>query len=224
MASPFYAVAIGRNGPAIYRTWLECQKEVIGYSGAVYKKFADRDAAEDFVSLRQKSPPPSDESREAHAATKAIDIFIDGACKNNGKSRQARGAYACHFPLYPQYSRVERLKGEVHTNNRAEFSALLLAHRQAARLFIDLPDLADRPLIIYTDSELLYKSVTLWIAGWKIRGWRKKSGDPVANVDLLQEIDSLTLSYSLHHVRAHTGRKDYWSVNNAAVDRMAANL
>lgn len=215
----FYAVARGRGGAAIYHTWEECRRVVSGYSGALFKKFNIESEAREFIG--QEPVAPLRETDEERGET--IDIFIDGACKNNGMST-ARAAYACHFPKYPQYNKSMKLSGPKQTNNRAEYSALILAHRQAALLFADLPHLVERKLEIYTDSELLYKTVTLWLDGWKDRDWKRADKAPVANIDLLLQIDMLNISYNLHHVRAHTGGTDYFSVNNAIADSMAANL
>ncbi|MDO5834855.1 MAG: ribonuclease H family protein [Lachnospiraceae bacterium] len=44
----YYAVQKGRH-PGIYENWSDCQREVIGATGAVYKKFKTRAEAEDFV-------------------------------------------------------------------------------------------------------------------------------------------------------------------------------
>lgn len=47
-AAAYFAVARGRQA-GIYRTWPECQAQVNGYSGAVYKKFPTEEAAQQFV-------------------------------------------------------------------------------------------------------------------------------------------------------------------------------
>lgn len=44
----FYAVKEGRV-PGIYRTWAECQEQVNGFSGAVFKGFATEEEAHDFM-------------------------------------------------------------------------------------------------------------------------------------------------------------------------------
>lgn len=44
----YYAVQKGRH-PGIYENWSDCQREVIGATGAVYKKFKTRAEAEAFV-------------------------------------------------------------------------------------------------------------------------------------------------------------------------------
>lgn len=43
-----YAVAKGKV-PGIYTTWKDCSYNVTGFSGAIYKKFATRKAAEEFI-------------------------------------------------------------------------------------------------------------------------------------------------------------------------------
>ena len=44
----YYAVQKGRH-PGVYENWSDCQREVIGATGAVYKKFKTRAEAEAFV-------------------------------------------------------------------------------------------------------------------------------------------------------------------------------
>jgi len=44
----FYAVKRGKN-PGIYNTWDRCSKEVIGYSGAIYKSFSTMEDAKKFL-------------------------------------------------------------------------------------------------------------------------------------------------------------------------------
>ena len=45
---PFYAVRLGRN-PGIYSSWEEASKNVIGFHGAVHKKFSTQSEANAFV-------------------------------------------------------------------------------------------------------------------------------------------------------------------------------
>ncbi len=49
MANKFYAVRVGREGPAIYRTWAECKQQVYGVRRAVYKSFSTLEEAERFL-------------------------------------------------------------------------------------------------------------------------------------------------------------------------------
>lgn len=48
MANAFYAVKNGKN-IGVYNTWAECQEQVIGFSGAKYKKFGTYKEAVNFI-------------------------------------------------------------------------------------------------------------------------------------------------------------------------------
>lgn len=48
MATKYYAVRIGRS-TGIFGTWAECQKQVTGFPGAVFKSFTTIEEAENFV-------------------------------------------------------------------------------------------------------------------------------------------------------------------------------
>ncbi|KAF9023412.1 hypothetical protein BDZ89DRAFT_166822 [Hymenopellis radicata] len=62
----FFAVAVGREGPKIYDTWTECEKNVKRYPGAKHKSFPTRREAQEWLdvqalrgSIPRRGPPPS---------------------------------------------------------------------------------------------------------------------------------------------------------------------
>ena len=75
--------------------------------------------------------------------------------------------------------------GSTHgTNNIGELTAvreLLSQTREAGH--------AAEELVILCDSQYVINSVTKWMPGWKKKGWKKKDGKPVLNVELMQAID-----------------------------------
>jgi ribonuclease HI len=150
-----------------------------------------------------------------------INVFTDGSCiqstKKNAASRPA--GYACVFPEYPKHNFAAKLEGKEKTNNRAEFTACIVALKIAD----DIDSKYERPVKVYTDSELLINSLTKWLPGWKAKNWKKADGSPVKNVDLLKELEELMKKrrVSFKHVRAHTGKKDWESINNDLADKMA---
>jgi ribonuclease HI len=148
--------------------------------------------------------------------TERLVVFTDGACSNNGSSR-ARAGYGVVWPHNRALDVSKRLLGQEQTNNRAEFSALI----EAQRIADTIDPSQERPLHVYTDSELLINSVTKWLPGWKRNGWRKSDRKPVLNQDLLREIDSNPRPLVFNHVRAHTGRRDWESIHNEEADRLA---
>ena len=48
MIKKFYAVKVGKK-PGIYETWAECQSQVSGFSGAIYKGFLTKEEAITFI-------------------------------------------------------------------------------------------------------------------------------------------------------------------------------
>ena len=48
MATKYYAVRVGRS-TGVFLTWAECQKQVTGFPGAVFKSFTTIEEAENFV-------------------------------------------------------------------------------------------------------------------------------------------------------------------------------
>jgi ribonuclease HI len=95
------------------------------------------------------------------------------------------------------------------TNNRMELRALI----EGAKL---VPD--GTPAVLWSDSNLAVKTVNEWAAGWKRRGWKRKTG-PVENLDLVKELYELVSSrpeLEVRWIKAHVGHR--W---NEYADRLA---
>jgi ribonuclease HI len=150
-----------------------------------------------------------------------INVFTDGSCIQSSQNKNGNrpAGYACVFPEYPKYSFAGKLEGKEKTNNRAEFTACIVAFQIADKIDPSY----QKPLKVFTDSELLINSLTKWLNGWKAKNWKKADGSPVKNVDLLKTLDELMKKRKVvfKHVRAHTGKKDWESVNNDLADQMA---
>lgn len=102
------------------------------------------------------------------------------------------------------------------TNNMGELKAVLdLLEATAAE-----PSTADEHLLILCDSQYVINSVTKWMPGWKRKGWKKKDGKPVQNVELMQAIDAAMQGRSVDFewVKGHAGHP----LNEAADKRANA--
>ena len=66
MGKYFYAVKVGNN-PGIYNTWNECQREVIGYKGAKFKKFKDYKEALSFLENNSSGLVKENKSEEENS-------------------------------------------------------------------------------------------------------------------------------------------------------------
>jgi ribonuclease HI len=124
-----------------------------------------------------------------------IEIYTDGACKGN----PGPGGWGVLLKSGPVEK--ELFGGERDTtNNRMELMAVIQA-LQALK----------RPchVLLHADSQYVLKGITEWMAGWKAKGWKTASKQPVKNVDLWQQLDVL-LANTEHTidwrwVRGHNG-------------------
>jgi ribonuclease HI len=71
------------------------------------------------------------------------------------------------------------------TNNMGELMAVIDLLRQTARM-----PAAESGLLIFCDSQYVINIATVWMAGWKRRGWRKNDNKPILNLDLVQQLDA----------------------------------
>ncbi len=77
MATKYYAVRAGRS-TGVFLTWAECQKQVSGFPGAVFKSFTTIEEAENFV---KGIVPQIEESGEQilKAEPGALVAYVDGS-------------------------------------------------------------------------------------------------------------------------------------------------
>ena len=107
-----------------------------------------------------------------------VVIYTDGACKGNpgpgGWGAILRSADGTEKELFG---------GELGTtNNRMEMMAVIEA-LGALRRPCDVT--------LHLDSQYVLKGITEWLVGWKAKGWKTASKQPVKNVDLWQRLDAL---------------------------------
>lgn len=122
-----------------------------------------------------------------------IDIYSDGACKGN----PGRGGWGALLVMGEHEKEI--FGGELNTtNNRMELKAV-----------IEALNLLTRPceVVVHTDSQYVQKGISKWIHGWKARGWKTASKEPVKNVDLWQELDAAQARHKIEWrwVRGHNG-------------------
>ena len=85
----YYAVKVGKT-PGIYKTWEECKAQVIGYKGAIYKGFAEKQDAEDFLrgglsASSTDAASDNDENPQVEPSVSEITAYVDGSF-SSGKS------------------------------------------------------------------------------------------------------------------------------------------
>jgi ribonuclease HI len=122
-----------------------------------------------------------------------VEIYTDGACRGN----PGPGGWAALLSCQGHEREISGAEANT-TNNRMELLAVINALRALKR--------RTRARII-TDSQYVRLGITQWLKGWKARGWRTASRDPVKNQDLWEILDLLAAGHDLewHWVRGHSG-------------------
>lgn len=144
-----------------------------------------------------------------------VIVFTDGSYI----SKSNKCGYGVLFPNkeFPNISRKF-----IHlplTNQRAELYAIYKAIKTVNKNNSNLN------IKIYSDSEYSIKSLTIWIKNWKKKNWKSSTGKDVMNQDIIKKIDTLMSEHKgrieFQHVRSHTGKQDFESINNDIVDKLA---
>ncbi|MDO9525506.1 MAG: ribonuclease HI [Gemmobacter sp.] len=100
------------------------------------------------------------------------------------------------------------------TNNRMELMAAISALEALAR---------DTVITIITDSAYVKNGVTLWIHGWKKKGWRTADGKPVKNIDLWQRLEAAQARHKVRWewIKGHAGHPENERADELAREGMA---
>ena len=195
----FYAVRVGKT-PGIYKTWPECQSNVSGFPGAVYKGFETLPEAEAFMANVVSATSTADNVGVENLPE--VYAFTDGSFNVN------TGVYG--FGGFLHYSDTEddiEIRGNgndpeeaVSRNVAGEVHGAVAAMKKAVEL--GLPELT-----LFYDYEGIEK--------WPLRDWKTNKKISMFYVN---EYDGLKdrLKVNFVHVKAHTGIP-----GNEAADRMA---
>ena len=123
---------------------------------------------------------------------KTITLYTDGACSGN----PGLGGYG-GILIYGEH-KLEYNAGEANTtNNRMEVKAVIVGLKR-----LKYPCKVD----VYSDSAYTVNAFNEgWIYAWKKNGWKKADGKEVQNVDLWEELYSLTQTHEIvfHKVAGH---------------------
>ena len=122
-----------------------------------------------------------------------VVMYTDGACSGN-PGPGGWGTVMISGRHHKELSGGERET----TNNRMEMMAIIKGAEALKRgCSVD----------IYTDSTYVMKGMTEWLEGWKQRGWRTASKQPVKNVDLWQRLEKALNRHEVKWfwVKGHSG-------------------
>jgi ribonuclease HI len=133
-----------------------------------------------------------------------VEIFTDGACRGN----PGPGGWGALL----RHDGAEReLFGGAHdtTNNRMELQAAIEALKALSR---------SCTVELTTDSVYVKNGITIWLEGWKKKGWKTAARKPVKNVDLWQALDEENQRHEVtwYWVKGHSGHAE-----NERADQLA---
>ena len=157
--------------------------------------------------------------QEIKEVKKVIDIFTDGSYFK--RSNKIYCGYGVYYPN-GEYRYISKpFTKEPLTNQRAELYAIYKGIKKVSNKD------NNTDLMIYTDSEYSINSLTKWVKNWEVNNWKTSNNKVVMNKDLIEKINKLMKTHKgdikFKHVRSHTNKKDYESINNDIVDRLAKN-
>ncbi len=125
-----------------------------------------------------------------------VHIYTDGACSHNP------GPGGWGVILISGAHRKELSGSEaLTTNNRMELTAAIAALEALKR---------PARVELHTDSEYVRNGISQWLEGWKRKGWRTASNEPVKNVDLWQRLDAAQARHRVrwHWIKGHAGHAE----------------
>jgi ribonuclease HI len=123
-----------------------------------------------------------------------VRVYCDGACAGN----PGPGGWGAVLISNRKVKEISGGEAET-TNNRMELTAAI----EALRL---LPEGSQVQMV--TDSSYLLNGASVWMKGWKARGWKRKEG-PLLNVDLWQALDKQLERHEIkwEWVKGHAGNQ-----------------
>jgi ribonuclease HI len=118
-----------------------------------------------------------------------VDVYVDGACRNNGSS----SAQAAAAAIVKRWSAGDKTHTEIlgnyytPTNQRAELRAIGIALEEARNLY-DQHQYPQPKMILrnYSDSKYAVNCMTTWQFKWRKNGWTTSARNNVVNQDLIK--------------------------------------
>jgi len=126
---------------------------------------------------------------------KKVSIYTDGACSGN----PGKGGWGAVLKFGDQEKNISGFHAET-TNNRMELSGVIFALKALKE---------SCEVELFSDSKYVLDGITKWIDGWKAKGWKTASKQPVKNQDLWIELDFERSRHKIEFiwVKGHSGDK-----------------
>ena len=206
----YYVVWKGVS-PGVYHSWTDCQLQIKGYEGALYKSFDTWEEAEQafassaFHYVGKNAVKKEETPRQLPENFDMNCLAVDAACSGN----PGPGGWGAVLRYNGHEKEISG--GEANTtNNRMELSAVINALA-----------LLKEPckVTLYSDSQYVCNALKLgWAKKWKANNWMRNKKEKALNPELW---DRLLTLYDTHEVeivwvKGHAGHPE-----NERCDRLA---
>lgn len=203
----FYAVRVGRE-TGIFTTWDECQKNVLGFQGAIFKSFATEELANDFLTAdietlttkKAKKAPKNKQPKIEIEITARSYTFVDGSF-NPATKVYGFGGFLRHGDETFEFKGADN---DAEMASMRNISGEIMGCAHAVQLAVSK---GIKELHIYYD----YKG----IEGWATGAWQRNKIGTIAYHDFMQEIQK-QINLIFIKVPAHAGIE-----GNEIADRLA---
>lgn len=175
----YYAVKNGKV-PGIYMTWPECESQVKGFSGAIYKSFSSLSDAEEFIGMKTNN-----NCNDANT----IHVYVDGSYNSDTNEY----GYACYINFGDNQQLIcgRGICEENGRNVEGEVSASITAIRYL--------QFEERPIIIHYD----YEGIKKWADGeWKANKYYTKN-----YAEFVKSIRNLGINVKFEYVAGHSNNE-----------------
>lgn len=203
MAKKYYAVKKGLT-PGIYTSWADCQTQINGYSGAIYKGFATKEEAMDFMGGEAQVFGEAEQMtlpflRTEPVAEKAVSVAADteAVAYVDGSYDVATGSFSYGMVMF--YDGKEEHDSKKYENNDLASMRNVAGEIEGARAAMQYClDRGIKSLTIYHDY--------IGIAAWCTGDWKAKQEGTMDYARFYREA-SLHVDIRFQKVKGHSGDK-----------------
>lgn len=186
-----YAVRNGRK-VGLFKTWADCQKQVIGFSGAEYKSFKNLNEAKEYMAGGSgQTAPEGYTADDGNPSTEVVVAYVDGSYDLN-THQYGSGVVI----LWKGEKQVFKFKGDTpELADMRNVAGEIIGAQKAMEFAVRNQA---KKVIIYYDYEGIEK--------WCTKEWRAKKEGTQMYVKAYESLQK-SIEIEFVKVRAHTGDK-----------------